>query len=302
MKGLRLAVQTIGLVLCLQTPTWPQSSCPTPDTHQVVPGVNIFNAQQEVYLGDAIDASLGQDLIIETDPVVTARLQAIVDHLAQVLPPSLPKFQVALVELSTANAFSSVGGRIYVSRKLIALTQNEDELAYVLAHEMGHLVSEHTAIAISDGFVVILGVKQVGDQNDIVDKWNEYLSNRRRVHASGSNVRRAEKIEQATQVQADSVAAYLISRGGYDPRAAAAYFDRLAETKGNVGGFWSDFFGKTSEDSKRLREMLQNPTPMPASCAQPRPGAATGYIAWRDSVINFTATRNAEVIDRKSVV
>ena len=296
MKGLRLAVQTIGLALCLQTPLWPQSSCPVLDTHQVVPGVNIFNAQQEVYLGDAIDASLGQDLVIENDPVVTARLQAIVDHLAQVLPPSPSKFRVALVKLPTANAFSTVGGRIYVGRKLVALTQNEDELAYVLAHEMGHLVSEHTAIAISDGFVVVLGMKQVGDQKDVVDKWNEYLSNRRRVHASGSNVRRAEKIEQATQVQADSVAVYLITRGGYDPRAAAAYFDRLAETKGNVGGFWSDLFGKTSEDSKRLREMLQNPTPMPASCAQPRPGAATGYIAWRDSVINFTATRNAEVI------
>src|SRR6516164_8332627 len=97
MKGLRLAVETIGLAFCLQTTLWPQSSCPVPDTRQVVPGVNIFNAQQEVYLGDAIDASLGQDLIIETEPVVTARLQAVVHHLAQVLPSNLPKFQVALV-------------------------------------------------------------------------------------------------------------------------------------------------------------------------------------------------------------
>jgi len=96
MKGLRLAVETIGLAFCLQTTLWPQSSCPVPDTRQVVPGVNIFNAQQEVYLGDAIDASLGQDLI-ETEPVVTARLQAVVHHLAQVLPSNLPKFQVALV-------------------------------------------------------------------------------------------------------------------------------------------------------------------------------------------------------------
>jgi hypothetical protein len=296
MKALALAVQTIALALCIQTPLWSQNSCPSPDTHQVVPGVNIFNAQQEVYLGDAIDASLRQDLTIEDDADVTARLQAVVDHLAEVLPPSLPKFRVSLVELSTANAFSTVGGRIYMSRKLIALTQNEDELAYVLAHEMGHLVSEHTALATSDGFAVVLGVKQVGDEKDVVDKWNEYLSNRRRAHASGSNIRRAEKIEQATQVQADSVAVYLVTRGGYNPRAAAVYFDRLADTKGNVGGFWSDLFGKTTEDSKRLREMLQNATPMPASCAQPRPGAATGYIAWRDSVINFTATRNAEVI------
>ena len=133
MKGLRLAVQTIGLALSLQTPIWPQSPCPVPDTHQVVPGVNIFDAQQQVYLADAIDASLRQDLVIETDPVVTTRLQAIVDHLAEILPPGLPKFQVALVELPTANAFSTIGGRIYVSRKLIALAQNEDELAYVLA-------------------------------------------------------------------------------------------------------------------------------------------------------------------------
>jgi len=42
MKGLRLAVQTIGLALSLQTPIWPQSPCPFPDTYQAVPGVNIF--------------------------------------------------------------------------------------------------------------------------------------------------------------------------------------------------------------------------------------------------------------------
>lgn len=296
MNVLRLAVQMMGLVFCLQAAAFEQSACPAPDTHQVIPGTNLFNQQQQVYLGDAIDASLRQDYVIYTDPAVTARMQAIVDHMAQALPSSQPRFQVALVDLSEANAFSTVGGRIYVGRKLVAQSRSEDELAGVLAHEMGHLVSQHLAIEISDGFQVVLGVKQVGDQKDVIDKWNEFLSNRRRVQASGGDVHRAAKLSQAAEVQADSVSIYLVTRGGYSPHAGADFFDRITETKGNTGGFWSDFFGKTSPDSKRLREMLRKAAPMDPSCVKRRPGSATDYVAWRAAIVEFTPMRNAEVL------
>ena len=51
-----------------------------------------------------------------------------------------------LIDVPTAEAFSIAGGHIYISRKIVAMTRSEDEMAGVLAHEMGHIVAHHAAI------------------------------------------------------------------------------------------------------------------------------------------------------------
>ncbi len=294
MNVLRLAVRFVVLGLLLPLAANAQTACPPLTIPPVVQGKNIFSPQQQIYLGDAIDASLRLDIAAMTDPAVTGRLQAIVDHLAQALPSPRPTFQVALVDIPSPNAYSTVGGRIYVGRKLVAQARSEDELAGVLAHEMGHLVAEQLAIEISGGFQTVLAVTQVTTQKDVTDKWNELLSNWRRVHVSESDVHRAEKTSRAAEVQADTIGLYLVTRSGYSPQASVDFFDRIAETKGKTGGFWSDLLGETSSDSKRLRAMIKSATPMPADCVQPRVGAGANFSAWQQSVVEFTPLRNAE--------
>jgi predicted Zn-dependent protease len=53
------------------------------------------------------------------------------------------RFQV--VDAWTPNAFALPGGAIFVSRGLLALTNSEDELANVLAHEIVHVANRHAA-------------------------------------------------------------------------------------------------------------------------------------------------------------
>jgi predicted Zn-dependent protease len=53
------------------------------------------------------------------------------------------RFQV--VDSWTPNAFALPGGAIFVSRGLVALTDSEDELAGVLAHEIMHVAARHAA-------------------------------------------------------------------------------------------------------------------------------------------------------------
>ena len=50
-------------------------------------------------------------------------------------------WQFAVLDTPEANAFSLPGGRIYVTRGMLALANDEAELATVLAHEIGHAVS-----------------------------------------------------------------------------------------------------------------------------------------------------------------
>ena len=103
------------------------------------------------------------------------------------------------------------------------------------------------------------------------------MSNYRRQNASLGTYEKAIEIEEREQVQADTVALYLAARGGYSTQAFTDVFDRIADTKGKTGSFWSDFFGTTKPDSKRLRQIIKNTPAMPQSCQMARTDTAAQF-------------------------
>lgn len=70
------------------------------------------------------------------------------------------KWEHVVVRSSDANAFVFPGGKIVVYTGLIDLVENrEDLLATVMAHEIAHALSRHTAEKMSLGAVVLLGLR-----------------------------------------------------------------------------------------------------------------------------------------------
>lgn len=84
-----------------------------------------------------IFSGLNQTLAGEGGPAAP-ELQALVDRLAVHWPDCPYGFQVSIDESPLANAFALPGGRILVTRGLLDETESENELAFVLAHELGH--------------------------------------------------------------------------------------------------------------------------------------------------------------------
>lgn len=63
-------------------------------------------------------------------------------------------FRIAVLDLDTPNAFALPGGRIVLLRGLLDFAESPDEIAGVLAHEMGHVVHRHG----TEGIVHALGL------------------------------------------------------------------------------------------------------------------------------------------------
>lgn len=61
-----------------------------------------------------------------------------------------------------ANAFAVPGGYVYVTRGLLALMNNEAELASVLGHEIGHITADHSKQRQDRGLLSQLGAAAVG--------------------------------------------------------------------------------------------------------------------------------------------
>lgn len=91
--------------------------------------------------GRQIEAQLG----FAHDEALQAYVSAIGERLARCSPRKGVDYRFHVVELDEPNAFALPGGSIFVSRRLIALVNDESELSNVLAHEIGHVAARHAA-------------------------------------------------------------------------------------------------------------------------------------------------------------
>ncbi len=256
------------------------SPCPAAPAILKPAGQNIFNDQEEQYLGDAIAEWLEPDLKLVPRSGENDYLAAIGQKLLAALPPSGIRFQFRLYDAGELNAFSVAGGRVYISRKLVTAAQNEDDIAGVIAHELGHLLTHQTAIEMTQAFRQQLGVTAVTDRADIFARFHQLIATPPKKHASDDS-----KAEDRNQDIADQVAIYAMMRAGYQPRSFATFFDMLADNHGKTGGALSDFFGITKSDSKRYRADLKLAAEIPAHCAAQSPTSSPAFISWRQSVI-----------------
>ena len=289
-----------GLVIA---PLQAQQDCQPPALPVPISGENIFNEQQEMDLGDAVAEHLQRNFQTISDEEVTKYLRGIGERIIKNLPPTKLRFQFFLFDINDVNAFTLPGGRIYVSRKMVAFARNEDELAGVVAHELGHIVARHSTIDMTILMREILGVTQVTDRRDIFEKYNQLIENYARKPKA---IEKLENHESGNQNVADLIGLHAMVRAGYDPQAQAALWDRYHELKGKTGGFFADLFGRTKPEQKRLREMLNGLKTLPPEClAAHRSDKDSEFRQWQASVVSYTGLRSKEsltgLITKKSL-
>jgi WD40 repeat protein len=267
-----------------QTPPQ-QQPCQQPVVSAASRARSMFTPQQEMDLGDVIAEQVQRDYRVIDDDEAAGFLRRVGERLVKQLPPTEMRYRFFLVDEPDVNAFAMVGGRIYVTRKLVAFARSEDELAGVLGHELGHLATGQTAAEWTRIFRNVLKVEQLGDRRDIFEKYNQILEN---VARKPGVFREDEGHEESQQMEADRVGLYAAAAAGYDPQAAASFFDRVLDTKGNTGGWLSDLFGKTKPEARRLREIIKGLQTLPAECRAARAAAPEDeFKRWQMVVVNY---------------
>ena len=136
-------------------------------------------------------------------------------------------FTVSLVNSPVNNAFAIPGGYIYTTRQLVALMNNEAELAGVLGHEVAHVALRHSqrrqaaaqrnsllgaAGAILSG--ILLGGNPLGQQLG-------------QAALQGSQMLTL-KFSRSQELEADAAGIQYLDSAGYDPRAMATVLASLA--------------------------------------------------------------------------
>ena len=109
--------------------------------------------EQEYYIGRTVGATVIKAYPVYDDPKATAYLNRLGQSLARFSdkPETFAGYHFLVIDTDEVNAFAAPGGFIFISRGMIRLCSNEDELAAVLAHEIGHVQLQHGLQAIEKG-------------------------------------------------------------------------------------------------------------------------------------------------------
>ncbi len=135
-------------------------------------------------------------------------------------------YEFKIVDQSVPNAFALPGGKIYVSRGLLALATSEDELANVLGHEITHAAERHASARI--------------DYNRRMNPLSIGLLRAARIAAYGRD----------QELDADRGGQLLAARAGYDPAGIASFLRKLdASERYEVGWARLPFFLSTHPTS-----------------------------------------------------
>jgi len=238
------------------------SACSLPQPPLTPNRPNIFNDQQEQWLGDTMAAQQesGYTLLPDSE---SEELTRIGEKLLAQLPPTPVHYRFRVYDSEEFNGFSIAGGYVYVSRKLIIDVKDEDELAGVLAHEIGHIYTRQIATSITRSFDKMLHVSSVGNRDDVADKYQRMLNAPWKWH-SDLAPDEAEKDE----LRADAVGLYAMVRAGYAPEAFPNELERISNTRGRNGNFLSDVLGGTSESGMRVRAARKSVNATSDACKQ----------------------------------
>jgi len=129
-----------------------------------------------------------------------------------------PPFTFTLLDSPVVNAFALPGGYVYVSRGLMALANDEAELAGVVAHEIGHVTARHSAERVSRGVLANLGAAILGA---VV---GEPLLNNAAQLAAGAYI---QGYSRDQEFEADQLGVRYLTRSGFDPLAMSSFLGTL---------------------------------------------------------------------------
>jgi predicted Zn-dependent protease len=103
-----------------------------------------ISQQQEVQMGVEYAQQINAQLPIVQDPELNRYINVLGDSIARLTSRGNLDWHFFIVDAKDVNAFAVPGGFVYVNRGLIERTDQMDEVAGVLGHEIGHVVRRHT--------------------------------------------------------------------------------------------------------------------------------------------------------------
>jgi len=250
-----------GVALALLVSACATTTSPT-GRRQMVGGVSQAELDQ---LGAQAFNETKQKEKISSDGRQNGYVQCVVNALVAQLPPQYRgvRWETAVFVDNEPNAFALPGGKVGVNTGIFTVARNQDQLAAVIGHEIGHVISRHHDERMTRQINAQTGLAVAGLLAGAAG--GEGAANT--VNQFGGATAQAVFLLPGSRVQeneADVVGQRLMAEAGFDPGQAVNLWQNMMAASGGRSPQW---LSTHPDPANRIRE-LQRDAPALASVYQ----------------------------------
>ena len=160
-------------------------------------------------------------------------------------------WEVVVFDSPQINAFALPGGKIGVYTGILHVTENADQLAAIMGHEVAHVLEQHSNERLSQNQIANLGLAAVDTymKAEGVDNQNLYMAGL----SQGAQLLILLPYGRSHESEADIVGQDLMARSGYNPSAAIDLWHNMAKASG--GGAPLEFMSTHPSNQTRISDL-----------------------------------------------
>lgn len=209
----------LALALAFPASAGPNDNLPDFGT----PADAALSKSREAQIGRGVMLQLRNAGVVVEDPELTEYINTIGNQIASHANNGTFRFNFFLVRDDRINAFALPGGYIGVNSGLLLATDNESELAGVLAHEIAHVNQKHhlKVLKKSQAIEIVGGI--LGSQLAERDPFGA----RQALLGKGAEAL-ARGLDKEAEFEADHAGVVLATRAGYEPYGLPQVLRRMA--------------------------------------------------------------------------
>lgn len=257
------------------------------------PAETVLSRSDEYRLGAMVAKELRDQNVLIEDPEVSEYINDIGKRLASQSEMGGEYFHYFVIRDDTINAFAVTGGYVFFNSGLVLATENESELAGVMAHETAHITQHHIARMLADQSrqslttaaamigAILLGALAGGGQ----------ATEGALIAAQGMAVQHQINFTRDNEWEADRVGIGYLAGAGFDPYGMGNMFDTMMRHSGLAQTYIPAMLLNHPVDSERIAEQRTRAAQFP-----PRTGHdSQTYQLIRERVRVLTATGDTDM-------
>ncbi|WP_345970615.1 M48 family metallopeptidase [Sulfurimonas sp. HSL1-6] len=207
----------------------------------------LISNEQEVALGLSESEKLKKSAKLSTNSAQVARVRRIGERIAAVSGRDDFQWEFNVIESDTLNAFCLPGGKVYFYTGLLKLTENDDQIATVMGHEIAHALARHGAERMSMQMVSNAGAQLLGAALEIPAQYQGLYN---QAYGLSTQLGVLLPYSRKHESEADQIGIYLMWKAGFDPHQAVRFWERMQAASG--GQKPPEFLSTHPSDQSRI--------------------------------------------------
>jgi predicted Zn-dependent protease len=228
----------------------------------LLPVQTLAASQDDLKFGFHADRILVTSKTVIFEDQVNKKIEAITLKLTTASDKPLGKYVIRVMNDPVINAYSAAGGHIYLNTGLLDILESEDELAFILGHEIAHtnqndqvnfLVAAHqkkvagqvvgTILGAALGAGLAMGTGAAFGRSYQYNPMAQQMTGQMagtglqvgQLLGAAMSVSMIKGYGKEQELRADDLAIANMHRAGYDPEAAVGVFKKLAAIRDKLG-------------------------------------------------------------------